>query len=102
VQWTPSFVGAALFCGVVASALAITMQVWAQARTTAVRVALFCCLEPVFAALYSAGIGHERLGSREWMGGGLIVLGVAVAEVSGLLWARLRPGVAVTGGEAGR
>ncbi|MFY0580597.1 DMT family transporter [Cystobacter fuscus] len=66
VEWTPSFVGAALFCGVAASALALTLQVWAQARTTPVRVALFCCTEPVFAALCSVGLGHERLGPREW------------------------------------
>ncbi|WNG29849.1 DMT family transporter [Cystobacter fuscus] len=100
VHWTPSFVGAALFCGVAASALALTLQVWAQARTTAVRVALFCCTEPVFAALTSVGVGHERLGPREWVGGGLIVLGVLVAEVSGVLWARFFPGraSAPTGG----
>ncbi|HLM48515.1 MAG TPA: DMT family transporter, partial [Myxococcaceae bacterium] len=49
VDWTPSFVGAAAFCGLFASALAICIQTWAQARTTAVRVALICSMEPVFA-----------------------------------------------------
>ncbi|MET0405107.1 MAG: EamA family transporter, partial [Cystobacter sp.] len=77
-------------CGVVASALTLSLQVWAQARTTSVRVALICCLEPVFAALYSGMLGYERLGARDWVGGGLIVLGVGVAEVSGLLWSRFR------------
>jgi len=91
VAWTPSFVGAVLFCGLVASAFALSMQAWAQARTNAVRVALICCLEPVLAGLYSVALGYETLGEREWVGGGLIVLGVVVAEVSGHLWARLRP-----------
>jgi drug/metabolite transporter (DMT)-like permease len=92
VRWTPAFLGAVLFCGVVASALTLSMQVWAQARTTSVRVALICCMEPVFAAVYSAALGYERLGPRDWVGGGLIVVGVGVAEVSGLLWERLRSG----------
>ena len=37
------------------------------------------------------GLGYEELGEREWLGGGLIVLGVGVAELSGHLWARWRP-----------
>ncbi|MBM7113985.1 DMT family transporter [Archangium primigenium] len=88
---TPGFIGAVLFCGFVASALALSLQAWAQARTTAVRVALICCMEPVLAGLYSVGLGYEELGEREWLGGGLIVLGVGVAELSGHLWARWRP-----------
>ena len=95
VEWAPAFVGGALFCGLVPSALALSMQAWAQARTTAVRIALFCCLEPVFAGLYSVALGHERLGPRDWLGGGLIVLGVVVTEVSGQLWARWRPVLAL-------
>jgi drug/metabolite transporter (DMT)-like permease len=90
VAWTPSFVGAVLFCGLVASALALCVQTWAQARTTAVRVALITSMEPVFAAGYSVALGYERLGVREWGGGGLIVLAVLVAELGGHLWERLR------------
>lgn len=91
VEWTPSFLGAAAACGLLASALAITVQTWAQARTTAVRAALIYAMEPVFAAGYSVGLGYETLGVREWMGGGFIVAGVLVAELGGHLWGRLRP-----------
>jgi len=90
VDWTPSFVGAAAFCGLFASALAICIQTWAQVRTTAVRVALICSMEPVFAGVYSVALGYEKLGPREWVGGGLIVLGVLVAELGGHLWERMR------------
>lgn len=90
VEWTPSFVGAAAFCGLFASALAICVQTWAQARTTAVRVALIASLEPVFAGVYSVVLGYETLGPREWGGGGLMVLGVLVAELGGHLWERVR------------
>jgi drug/metabolite transporter (DMT)-like permease len=91
VEWTPSFIGAAAFCGLFASAFAICVQTWAQARTTAVRVALICSMEPVFAGVYSVALGYETLGVREWVGGGLIVAGVLVAELGGHFLGRLRP-----------
>jgi drug/metabolite transporter (DMT)-like permease len=90
VTWTPGFVGAFVFCGVVASAGAITVQTWAQARTSAVRAALIFSLEPVFAAAYSVLVGRERLGLREIAGGALIVLGILVAEAGAVLLGRFR------------
>ncbi|XXF76755.1 DMT family transporter [Myxococcaceae bacterium GXIMD 01537] len=90
VAWTPAFVGAFLFCGVFASAGALSAQTWGQARTTAVRAALIYSMEPVFASMYSVALGYERLGSREWMGGGLILSGVLVSEVGAALWDRWR------------
>ncbi len=90
VEWTPSFIGAVAFCGLLASALALCVQTWAQVRTTAVRVALICSMEPVFTAVYSVWLGYETLGVREWGGGGLIVVGVLVAELGGHLLERLR------------
>jgi len=90
VAWTPAFLGAVAFCGLFASALAISVQTWAQARTTAVRTALIYATEPVFAAVFSEAMGHETLGAREWVGGGLIVAGVLVAELGGQLLEHLR------------
>ena len=79
---------ALLFTGLVASALGVTAQTWAQARTTAVRAALVIASEPLFATAYSVAGGRERLGAREIAGGALILAGVLVAEVGGLLWRR--------------
>nr|WP_093517385.1 DMT family transporter [Stigmatella erecta] len=90
VEWSGAFLGAVLFCGVVASAVAISVQTWAQARTSAVRTALIYALEPVFASLFSVSLGYETLGPREWVGGSLIVLGVVVAEVGATVWDRWR------------
>ncbi|HEX4620314.1 MAG TPA: DMT family transporter, partial [Myxococcaceae bacterium] len=95
VDWGPGFIAAILFCGVVASALALGVQTWAQARTTAVRAALIFSLEPVFAAAYSVARGRERLGLREVWGGALIVLGILVAETGALLVTRWRSGKSV-------
>jgi drug/metabolite transporter (DMT)-like permease len=90
VEWTPGFIAAFLFCGVVASALALGVQTWAQARTTAVRAALVFSLEPVFAAAYSVARGREVLGVRELWGGALIVFGIIVAEAGAVFVTRWR------------
>ena len=90
VAWTGGLVGAVLFCGLFASAVAISVQMWAQARTTAVRAALIYSLEPVFAVGYSVAAGRERLGGRELAGGAIIIAGVLVAEVGAALLDRWR------------
>lgn len=100
VAWTGAFVAGFAFTGVFASALAISVQTWGQARTSAVRAALIYSLEPVFAALYSVLLGYERLGVREALGGGLIVLGVLVAELGAHLVDRYRPSVGERRGDA--
>jgi drug/metabolite transporter (DMT)-like permease len=86
VEWVPAFVGAFVFCGVCASAGALSVQTWGQARTTAVRAALIYSMEPVFASTYSVALGYETLGPREWTGGGLIVSGVLVSELGAAAW----------------
>ncbi len=98
VDWNLGFVGALVFCGVFASALAVTVQTWAQARTSSVRAALIFSLEPVFAALYSVALGREHLGQRELAGGALIVLGVVTAEVGNALIDRFRPAPSLSDG----
>ncbi len=77
---------AVLVTGVGATAVAMLLQAWAQARTTAVRAALVYALEPVFATAYSLALGRERLGQREVLGGGLILAGVLVSELGPLGW----------------
>jgi drug/metabolite transporter (DMT)-like permease len=86
VEWTRPLVGALLFCGVFASAMALSVQTWGMARTSAVRAALLFSLEPVFTAAYSVALGYETLGPREWGGGALIIAGVLVSEVGAAAW----------------
>jgi drug/metabolite transporter (DMT)-like permease len=86
IEWDGLLLWGVGFTGIAASAGAILGQTWAQARTTAVRAALIFALEPVFAAIYSVMSGRERLGMREIVGGGLIVLGVIVGEGGAALW----------------
>ena len=68
--------------GIIASALAISLQTWAQTKTTAVRASVIFALEPVFAIAWGATLGREALSGHELFGGGLIILGVIVASAA--------------------
>ena len=85
---TPSLWAAVLGLGVLGSALAIGLQMWAQARTTAVRAALLFATEPVFAAALSLLLKREPYTAALGAGGALIVFGVVVGEVGGAWWSR--------------
>jgi drug/metabolite transporter (DMT)-like permease len=70
----------ALYTGIGASAVALTLQVNSQLLLPPTRTALLLMIEPVSAAVIGYAIG-ERLGAAGWLGGVLILVGVAVAEV---------------------
>lgn len=70
-----------LFTGLAMTTGAFFVQNWAQRHTTAVRAALIFSLEPAAAALFSHLYGGEPLGAADWIGGGLIVVGVLVGEL---------------------
>ena len=92
-----TFAGVVAFTGVWMTAVAFFVQNWGQRHTTAVRAALIYTLEPVVAALFSHFYGGEPLASADWLGGGLIVLGVVAGEVGGALEGRARAGAASQG-----
>jgi drug/metabolite transporter (DMT)-like permease len=58
-------------------------QVWAQKHTSSSHAAILLTLEPVFAALTSYVVAHERLGSRSLFGAALILIGILLAELKG-------------------
>jgi drug/metabolite transporter (DMT)-like permease len=74
---------AAAFLGIVATALAIVVQVSVQRYTTAVHTALIFTLEPVFAAAFGAWLQGDRLGPPALLGAALILAGMLVAEIRG-------------------
>jgi drug/metabolite transporter (DMT)-like permease len=73
--------GATLFLGLVCSAFAYSVQTWAQRHTSPTRAALIFSLESLFAALISVASGVEALAAPQWVGGLLVVGGVAVGQV---------------------
>jgi len=72
--------GALLVTGVFASALAYLVQVWAQRRLSAARIALVFSLETVFAGLFGFALEGDRLGALGWGGCAAILGGIVVAE----------------------
>ncbi|MGA2483295.1 MAG: DMT family transporter [Candidatus Acidiferrales bacterium] len=75
--------GAIVVTAVFATALAFTIQFWAQKYTTPTHAAILFTLEPVFAGLTSFVVLHERLGGRGALGAALVLAGILLAELRG-------------------
>ena len=72
-----------LVTGILGTAVAFTVQAWAQQFTPATHTALIFNMEPVFAWLTSFIYLKERLGLRAGGGALLILAGVLVSELLG-------------------
>lgn len=83
MKWTPPVLGALAVTGLLATALAFSVQAWAQQHTTATRTALIFALEPVFAWMTSYLLQGETL-SRPAAGGAVMIL-------AGILLVELKP-----------
>lgn len=85
ISWRPAVWGAIVLTGLLATALAFTLQAWAQQYTTATRTALIFTLEPLFAWGTSWVLTGETLSGRGVAGAGLIVAGILLVEMKPLL-----------------
>jgi drug/metabolite transporter (DMT)-like permease len=72
--------GALLVTGIFASALAVLIQVWAQRRMSAARIALVFALETVWAGIFGYWLSGDRLGWLGWGGCAAILAGILLAE----------------------
>ena len=81
VAWSPGLVGALLFTGGIATAAALVWQMRAQRQMSSARAALLFCFEPVFATVASWVWLGERLSVTQWVGAGLIIGGMLLAEL---------------------
>ncbi len=81
VAFTPTLLWALVITGVLATALAFCVQVWAQKHVPAQRVALIFALEPALAAWFSWLVLGERLDVLGWVGSGLITVGVLIGTI---------------------
>jgi drug/metabolite transporter (DMT)-like permease len=70
-----------LYMALVAGALALWAQTWAQAHLTATRAAIVMALEPVFAAFFAVVLGGEDLTRRMLVGGALVVAAMYLVEL---------------------
>jgi drug/metabolite transporter (DMT)-like permease len=71
---------ALLVTGIFAVAFALVVQVWAQRRVSAARIAVIFSLETVFAGLAGYLFAGDRIGAVGLAGCALILAGIVVAE----------------------
>jgi drug/metabolite transporter (DMT)-like permease len=81
VRWSLALVGGLGYTAVLATAVALLWQMRAQRFMSSARAALIFCAEPVFAAIASWVWFGERLSALQWGGGGLILVGMVLAEL---------------------
>jgi len=85
VRFVPSWsllVGVAI-CAVFATAVAFSIQLWAQQYTSPGHAAILFTLEPVFAVLTSYIFLGERLAMRALFGAAFVLAGILIAELLG-------------------
>jgi drug/metabolite transporter (DMT)-like permease len=82
--------GALLVTGIFASALAVLIQVWAQRRMSAARIALVFALETVWAGIFGYWLSGDRLGWLGWGGCAAILAGIVLAEPAAAAFLRRR------------
>ena len=88
---------AVLYTAVIAGALALLVQTWAQAHLTATRAAIIMTMEPVFAAVFAVAFGGEYLTLRMLAGGLLVLSAMFVAELPARRTGDYSPEAAPTG-----
>jgi drug/metabolite transporter (DMT)-like permease len=88
---------ALLYLSVLATALTLALQTRYQKETTPTRAALIFSLEPVLAAVFAYFFRHEHIGALGVLGGGLIVGGLLVSELSDRIFKSAKAGAAGEG-----
>lgn len=83
VIWSQRVIGAIVITGVFGTALAFTIQAWAQQFMPPTNTALVFALEPVFALVTSYVVLGEHFGLRSALGAAFILGGLLVSEVLG-------------------
>lgn len=81
LKWTAGVIVALAVTSLLATALAFSIQSWAQQFTTATRTALIFALEPVFAWATSFVVAGELLTARAALGALLILSGILLVEL---------------------
>ncbi len=72
---------AIVYMALVAGALALVAQTWAQSQLSPTRTAIIMSMEPVFAAFFAVLLGGEGLTSRMLLGGALVLAAMLVVEI---------------------
>jgi drug/metabolite transporter (DMT)-like permease len=88
LQWTPTLWLALAVTSLLATALAFSVQTWAQRWASPTRTALIFTLEPVFAWATSYVVAGELLSRRGALGACVILAGILIVELKPLAHSR--------------
>jgi drug/metabolite transporter (DMT)-like permease len=90
IRWQPMYLSESRelwfgigVCAIFATAVAFSLQLWAQQFTSPSHAAILFTLEPVFAVITSYFVLGERLGPRSIAGAGMVLAGILVSELLG-------------------
>ena len=75
--------GSVLYMALIAGAVALWAQTWAQSHLSATRAAIVMTLEPVFAAAFAVALGGESLTLRIFLGGAMVLAAMYTVELFG-------------------
>jgi drug/metabolite transporter (DMT)-like permease len=70
-----------VYMAMVAGALALVAQTWAQSQLSPTRTAIIMSMEPVFAAFFAVLLGGEGLTGRMLVGGAMVLAAMLVVEL---------------------
>jgi drug/metabolite transporter (DMT)-like permease len=71
-----------IYLALIAGALTMLLQTWAQARVEASRAAVIMAMEPVWAAAFAVAFGGESVTVRMIIGGGAILAAMYLVELA--------------------
>jgi drug/metabolite transporter (DMT)-like permease len=72
---------AVVYMALVAGALALVAQTWAQSQLSPTRTALVMSMEPVFAAAFAVALGGEQATTRMLVGGAMVLAAMLAVEL---------------------
>ena len=70
------------YLSILATLLTLNLQTRYQKQTTLTRAGIIFSVEPLFSAVFAHVFGNEIIGGLSWLGGGMIVAGLIVSELS--------------------
>lgn len=70
-----------VYMALVAGAVALVAQTWAQSQLSPTRSAIVMSMEPVFATLFAVALGGESLTTRMLLGGALVLAAMLLVEL---------------------
>jgi drug/metabolite transporter (DMT)-like permease len=76
------------YLSIMATVVTLYLQTAYQRQTTPTRAAIIFSLEPVFSAVFAYLVDHESIGVLGVVGGGMIVMGLLISELSDIIFSQ--------------